>query len=45
MDLIPMEKLNINWYPGHMAKTRREMAERLSAVDLVAEIQIGRAYV
>ncbi len=42
MDLIPMEKLNINWYPGHMAKTRREMAERLSAVDLVAEILDAR---
>ena len=37
-----MEKLNINWYPGHMAKTRREMAERLSSVDLVAEILDAR---
>ncbi len=35
-------KMNINWYPGHMAKTRREMADRLSSVDLVAEILDAR---
>ena len=34
--------MNINWYPGHMAKTRREMTERLSSVDLVAEILDAR---
>ena len=22
-------KTNINWYPGHMAKTKREIAEKL----------------
>ena len=35
-------RTNINWYPGHMAKTKREMAERLSSVDLVAEILDAR---
>ena len=29
---------NINWYPGHMAKTRRQLAEQISRVDLVIEI-------
>ena len=29
--------MNIQWYPGHMTKTRRQMAEDLKFVDLVAE--------
>ena len=28
----------INWFPGHMAKTRREITESLKLVDLVVEI-------
>ena len=28
----------INWYPGHMAKTRRQLAEQLKNVDLVVEL-------
>ncbi|MBQ9993114.1 MAG: ribosome biogenesis GTPase YlqF [Clostridia bacterium] len=29
---------NIQWYPGHMTKTRRKMAESLKLVDAVVEI-------
>ncbi len=29
---------NINWYPGHMAKTRREIAEKMSLIDIVYEV-------
>ena len=28
----------INWYPGHMAKTKRALAEQLSRVDLAVEL-------
>ncbi len=28
----------INWYPGHMAKTKREITEKLSLIDIVYEI-------
>ena len=31
-------KSNINWYPGHMAKTKREISERLNLVDIVYEV-------
>lgn len=30
--------MNIQWYPGHMTKTRRMLAEQLKNVDLVCEI-------
>lgn len=30
--------LNINWYPGHMAKTRRMLEENIRVVDAVIEI-------
>ena len=29
---------NINWYPGHMARARREIAESVKLVDVVIEI-------
>lgn len=29
---------NINWYPGHMAKTRREISEKLNLIDIVYEV-------
>ena len=32
----------INWFPGHMAKTRRKINESLSLVDAVAEIVDAR---
>ena len=30
--------MSINWYPGHMAKTRRVMVEDLKNVDMVCEV-------
>ncbi len=33
---------NINWYPGHMKKTREMIRENLKAVDLVVEILDSR---
>jgi len=30
--------MNINWYPGHMAKTKRMISENLKLVDAVVEI-------
>lgn len=32
----------INWFPGHMAKTRREIKENLKLVDAVIEIRDAR---
>lgn len=29
---------NINWYPGHMAKTKREIQEKINLIDIVFEI-------
>lgn len=31
-------KTNINWYPGHMAKTKKQIIEDLKLIDIVAEI-------
>ncbi len=31
-------KTNINWYPGHMAKTKREIIEDLKWIDVVIEL-------
>ncbi|MEA4869607.1 MAG: ribosome biogenesis GTPase YlqF [Christensenella sp.] len=33
----------INWYPGHMAKTRRMLQENLRMIDVVVEILDARA--
>lgn len=33
---------NINWFPGHMVKTRREIKENLKLVDAVIEIRDAR---
>ena len=35
--------LNIQWYPGHMTKTRRMIAEQLRHMDAVCEILDARA--
>ena len=35
-------KTNINWYPGHMAKTKREISERLNLIDIVYEVVDAR---
>jgi len=31
-------KTNINWFPGHMAKTKREISETLNLIDIVYEV-------
>ena len=31
-------KTNINWYPGHMAKTKRLVSENLNLIDVVYEV-------
>ena len=31
-------KTNINWYPGHMAKTKRLISEKLNLIDIVYEV-------
>ena len=36
------QKMNIQWYPGHMTKTRRMMEENLKLVDAVCEILDAR---
>lgn len=35
-------KTNINWYPGHMAKTKRQIIEDLKLIDVVVEILDAR---
>ena len=35
-------KTNINWYPGHMAKTRKAMIDDLKMIDIVIEILDAR---
>ena len=35
-------KMNIQWYPGHMTKTRRKMEEDLKLVDAVCELVDAR---
>ena len=35
-------KTNINYFPGHMAKTRREIVEKLKLIDIVYEVVDAR---
>lgn len=37
-----MDSMNINWYPGHMKKTRELIAQNLKLVDMVVEIMDSR---
>ena len=37
-----VNKTNINWYPGHMAKTRKQIQEDLKLVDIVVELLDAR---
>ena len=32
------QKTSINWYPGHMAKTRREIKEKIDLIDIIYEV-------
>ncbi len=36
------KKTVINWYPGHMAKTRREIKEMINLIDIVYEVVDSR---
>ena len=36
------QKTNINWYPGHMAKTKRQIKERIDLVDVVVRVVDAR---
>ena len=35
-------KTNINWYPGHMAKTKRQIIEDMKLIDVVIELLDSR---
>lgn len=35
-------KVSISWYPGHMAKTKREILEKLNLIDIVYEVVDAR---
>lgn len=37
-----IEKMNINWYPGHMVKTKKQIIEDLKLIDIVVEILDAR---
>ncbi len=37
-----LTKVGINWYPGHMAKTRRQIIEDLKLIDVVVELLDAR---
>ena len=35
-------KVTISWYPGHMAKTKREIKEKIDLIDIVFEVVDAR---
>mgnify|MGYP000891642259 FL=1 len=37
-----LTKVVLNWYPGHMAKTKREIKEKLPLIDVVYEVVDAR---
>ena len=37
-----VNKIGINWYPGHMAKTKRLIKENLNFIDIVYELVDAR---
>jgi ribosome biogenesis GTPase A len=39
---MPASQRNIQWFPGHMAKTRRMITENLKNVDAVVELLDAR---
>lgn len=36
------DKIQVNWYPGHMAKTKREIKEKIDLIDIVFEVVDAR---
>ena len=41
-DLQDFEKLNINWFPGHMRKALRGVGDQIKRVDVVIELRDAR---
>ena len=41
-DTKSLPSTSINWFPGHMAKTRRQITEDLKLVDVIVEILDAR---
>ena len=41
-DTKSLPSTSINWFPGHMAKTRRQITEDLKLIDIVVEILDSR---
>ena len=39
---VGLVKTNINWYPGHMAKTKREIQEKIKLIDIIYEVVDAR---
>ena len=37
-----LTKVVLNWYPGHMAKTKRQIKERIDLVDVVVHVVDSR---
>ena len=37
-----VDKISINWYPGHMAKAKREIKEKIDLIDIVYEVVDSR---
>ena len=37
-----ISKMNLNWYPGHMAKTKKQISEDLKLIDIIIEILDSR---
>ena len=37
-----VNKIGINWYPGHMAKTKRELKEKINLIDCIYELVDAR---
>ena len=42
MNTENINKTNINWYPGHMAKTKRQISEMLDLIDVIYEVVDAR---
>ncbi len=37
-----LNKVNINWYPGHMAKTKRQIKDNIKLIDIIFEVVDSR---
>ena len=41
-DTRSLSSTSINWFPGHMAKTKRELKERINLIDIIYEVLDAR---